>query len=70
MVVLSVQGSGGHKCPRPWWYNTTKKMGRPRSLPDNIDELTPEQRRKRLWNEQNKEHLSKYNKQRREQRDS
>ena len=25
MVVLSVQGSGGHKCPRPWWYNTTKK---------------------------------------------
>lgn len=47
-------------------YVAIKKPGRPRTLPEDSANLTLEQRRKREWNKNNKEHLRKYNKQHRE----
>lgn len=47
-------------------YVAMKKPGRPRTLPEDSANLTLEQRRKREWNKNNKEHLRKYNKQHRE----
>jgi len=49
-------------------YVAARKTGRPRTLPDDSNLLTPEQQRKRAWNENSKEHLSKYNKRRREEK--
>ena len=49
-------------------YVATKKPGRPRTLSNDSTSLSCEQRRKREWNENNKEHLRQYNKQHRERK--
>jgi CRISPR/Cas system CSM-associated protein Csm2 small subunit len=49
-------------------YTTNEHVGRPRRLPDDLNELTPSQRQRRLWNANNKEKIQLYNKQRREKK--
>lgn len=49
-------------------YTTNERVGRPRRLADDLNELTPAQRQRRIWNTNNKEKIQQYNKQRREKK--